>query len=85
MHLNVMKKRTVMTHVPSMKKRGGNATNQPTAERVAQVQAEELARFTESMNRGEEPCSTWWGNPSLNWDIELEDRCNGPMGFAWTR
>ena len=56
-----------------------------TPEKLAEAQAEQLTHFTESMNRGEEPCSTWWGNPSLNWDIELEDRCDGPMGFAWTR
>ena len=69
-----------------MKKRGGDATNQPTAERVAKVQEEILARFTESMNLGEEPCSTWWGNPSLNWGWDSQyDPCrNGPMGFAWT-
>jgi len=69
-----------------MKKRGG-AIVRVTPEQIAKAQAEQLTHFTESMNRGEEPCSPWWGNPSLNWGWDSEyDPCrNGPMGFAWTR
>lgn len=67
-----------------MKSKRGGTIVRVTPEQIAKAQAEQLTHFTEMMNRGEEPCSTWWGNPSVNWDIEL-DRCNGPMGFAWTR
>ena len=55
-----------------------------TPQKLIEVQEEILARFTEKMNNGEEPCSTWWGNPSLDWITQVEPREEGPIGFAWT-
>ena len=46
---------------------------------------EALDKFwAEKRDNGEEPCSFWYGNPSVNWGGRVEGPREGPFGFAWT-